>query len=76
MRFHVEGHSAALMRFLGLKRATLYINRFPCRYQVGPGRCEGCDVLLPKMLPKGAQLTVIVREGPGQPATKLVYQGE
>lgn len=52
VRSHVEGHAAALMRMEGASDATLFINRIPC-----PGTI-GCNAMLPRMLPEGAQLTV------------------
>jgi hypothetical protein len=48
-RTHVEGHAAAVMRMEGLQEATLYINNPPC---------PSCTKLLPRMLPKGAELTI------------------
>jgi hypothetical protein len=62
---HVEAHSAALMRQQGLKDATLYINQVPCT-----GR-NGCDVLLPRLLPEGAQLHVYGPNGFRQTYTGL-----
>ncbi len=56
IRSHVEAHAAALMRLGGIDRAALYINRGPC------GGLTGCNAMLPRMLPEGAQLTVF---GPG-----------
>lgn len=54
---HVEAHAAAQMHLTGTKEATLYINRIPC-----PGR-NGCDRLLPRMLPPGAKLTIYGPDG-------------
>jgi SCP1.201-like deaminase len=55
MRTHVEGHAAALMRELGIKRATLYINN--------PAICPDCRTYLPSMLPPGATLKIILPDG-------------
>ena len=49
---HVEVHAAALMRRLHLGSAALVINGVPCQ---GPA---GCESVLPRLLPSGAQLTV------------------
>jgi hypothetical protein len=54
--FHVEAHSAQIMRLENLESATLRINRIPCA--VGPG----CANSLPSMLPEGARLRIL---GPG-----------
>jgi hypothetical protein len=56
IRTHVEGQAAALMRELGIKRATLYINN--------PEICPGCATYLPRMLPPGATLDVVLPSGP------------
>lgn len=56
-RAHVEGHAAAIMRQQQLDEATLYINKEPC------GGVQGCDCLLPRMLPKGSQLRVVGPDG-------------
>jgi hypothetical protein len=53
---HVEAHAAAQMRLTGTMDATLYLNRVPC-----PGR-NGCDRLLPRMVPPDGKLTIY---GPG-----------
>lgn len=52
-RAHVEGQAAAIMRNQGLEEATLYINNSPC------GGVQGCEYLLPRMLPEGSQLRVV-----------------
>ena len=52
VRSHVEAHAAAVMRMEGLSEATLYINRIPC------ASVNGCNAMLPRMLPEGARLTV------------------
>lgn len=57
IKSHVEAHAAAVMRRDGLDEATLAINRTPC-----PGR-TGCDAMLPRMLPPGAQLHVYGPDG-------------
>ena len=49
IKSHVEAHAAAVMRQQGLKDATFYINRIPC------SGVRGCDAMLPRMLPEGAQ---------------------
>lgn len=51
---HVEGHAAALMRQEGIKEATLFINNTPCR---------SCVPNLPRMLPSGATLNVVLPDG-------------
>jgi hypothetical protein len=51
---HVEGHAAALMRQEGIKEATLFINNAPCR---------SCVPNLPRMLPSGATLNVVLPDG-------------
>jgi hypothetical protein len=56
-RSHVEAHAAAIMRVLGLKDATLYINEAPCSYPR-----VGCEANLGDMVPPGARLEV---EAPG-----------
>jgi len=52
---HVEGHAAALMRQSGLTEATVYINN--------PAICDSCVRLLPRMLPSGSRLTVVLPNG-------------
>jgi nucleic acid/nucleotide deaminase of polymorphic system toxin len=52
---HVEGHAAALMRQQGITDGTLYINN--------PEICVSCTKLLPKMLPPGATLRVVLPDG-------------
>jgi hypothetical protein len=52
---HVEGHAAALMRQKGIMEATLEINN--------PEICVSCDRLLPKMLPPGATLNIVLPDG-------------
>jgi hypothetical protein len=54
---HVEAHAAAQMRLTGSMNVTLYINRRPC-----PGR-NGCERLLPRMVPPGGTLTVYGPDG-------------
>ena len=58
---HVEAHTAATMRELNIQRGVLYINREPC----GPATDfrAGCEFMLPKMLPEGAELQVIGPNG-------------
>lgn len=51
---HVEGHAAAIMRQLELTEATLEINN--------PNVCDGCMQNLPKMLPSGSTLYVVLSE--------------
>lgn len=52
---HVEGHTAALMRRLNApRRVTLLVSRDPC------GGEYGCDTMIPRVLPKGSQITVYV----------------
>lgn len=53
-RDHVEGHAAATMHELDIKKATLYIDN---------GLCESCEQLLGTMLPKGSKLTVVSPTG-------------
>jgi hypothetical protein len=52
---HAEGQAAALMRHLGINRGTLYINN--------PVICSKCAQNLPKMLPRGATLDVVLPNG-------------
>jgi hypothetical protein len=54
-RTHVEGHAAATMRTSGLNKATLYINN--------PKICASCTRHLPKMLPSGSQLKIVLPDG-------------
>jgi hypothetical protein len=54
-RTHVEGHAAAAMRSQGVKSGTLYINN--------PEICVACTKLLPRMLPPGSQLKVVLPDG-------------
>lgn len=63
---HVEAHAAAAMRLQRVNRATLYINRIPCADAKPPG----CHLMLPRMLPEGAELTVYGPDG-----FKWVYRG-
>jgi hypothetical protein len=49
---HVEGHAAALMRQQGITEGTLSINN--------PKICDSCMDSLPKMLPPGATLSVVL----------------
>ena len=56
-RTHVEGHAAAAMRQQGLSEATVYINN--------PQICPSCSRLLPRMLPPGSRLTVVLPDGTG-----------
>lgn len=49
---HVEAHAAARMRQGRIRSACLVVNNEPC---AGP---LGCRVLLPRLLPPNAQLTV------------------
>jgi hypothetical protein len=51
---HVEGHAAAQMRTTGAQRGVLDINKDPCT----AGSGGGCNGLLPRMLPEGAELTI------------------
>jgi hypothetical protein len=55
--FHVEAHTAQVMRTEGAQQATLLINKAPCA--VGPG----CANNLPAMLPPGARLRVVGPDG-------------
>jgi hypothetical protein len=63
---HVEAHAAAVMRLQRVNKATLYINRIPCADAKPPG----CHLMLPRMLPEGAELTVHGPDG-----FKWVYRG-
>ena len=47
---HVEGHAAAILHNRRILRATLLIEKEPCR---------ACDPMLPWMLPPGARLEVV-----------------
>jgi SCP1.201-like deaminase len=66
IKSHVEAHAAAVMRLERIKDATLYINRIPC----ADARPPGCHLMLPRMLPEGATLTVHGPDG-----FKWVYRG-
>lgn len=48
---HVEGHAAALMHQNGWSSGILYINNLPC---------TSCTSNLPKMLPSGSTLRIVV----------------
>jgi len=61
-RTHAEGHAAAIMRIEGIKEARLEINN--------PTICPNCDKLLPKMLPEGSRLEVVLPDG-----TSRIYEG-
>jgi hypothetical protein len=54
-RAHVEGHAAALMRDHKITHGTLYINN--------PTICDSCVKLLPRMLPPGSTLDVVLPGG-------------
>jgi hypothetical protein len=54
-RTHVEGHAAAVMQQQGLVEATVYINNLQI--------CPSCSSLLPRMLPPGSSLTVVLPNG-------------
>lgn len=54
-RSHVEGHAAALMRQHKITHGTLYINN--------PTICDPCAKLLPRMLPPGSILDVVLPSG-------------
>jgi len=54
-KLHVEGQAAALMWQQGIEDATLSINN--------PEICDSCVSLLPRMLPPGATLRVILPNG-------------
>lgn len=64
IKTHVEAHVATLMRKGDLKQAELWINQLPC------DGLRGCDRMLPRMLPEGAELTV---HGPGD--VVQIYKG-
>ena len=57
IKSHVEAHAAAHMRQNSIRDGVLYINRAPC-----PGG-TGCEAMLPRMLPEGAQLRVLGPNG-------------
>ena len=54
-RSHVEGHAAALMWQEDFTDGTLYLNN--------PEICDPCLALLPRMLPPGATLQVVLPDG-------------
>src|SRR5262249_44671936 len=62
---HVEGHAAMIMHDQGLKKAILYINN---------DLCKACQQNIERMLPPGAELTVIVIQD-GKPKPPKVYVG-
>jgi hypothetical protein len=47
---HVEGHAAAVMHNRKISRASLLIEKGPCR---------ACDPAIPRMLPPGSRLEVV-----------------
>jgi hypothetical protein len=59
---HVEGHAAALMRQLGVSEAWVEINN--------PDICGSCMNLLPRMLPPGAKLHVVLPD-----RTEVLFEG-
>jgi hypothetical protein len=52
---HVEAHAAAIMRLEKLGEGTLVLNRSPCQ------GINLCSHLLPRMVPKGSTMIVIVK---------------
>ena len=61
-RTHVEGHAAALMRQEGYTEGTLILSN--------PDICVRCMSLLPRMLPPGSTLHVVLPD-----KTVIDYQG-
>jgi nucleic acid/nucleotide deaminase of polymorphic system toxin len=57
-RAHAEGQAAAIMRDQAIEEATLYVNNAPCLGQ------QGCDSMLPRMLPEGSELRVVAQDSP------------
>ncbi|MGH9153900.1 MAG: DddA-like double-stranded DNA deaminase toxin [Acidimicrobiales bacterium] len=59
---HVEGHAAAVMHQRGIKKATLIIEKMPCKgcdkSTLASGRRRGSPNIS-AMLPKGSRLTVV-----------------
>lgn len=55
---HVEAQAAAYMRMNNRRTASLYVNKRPCRTEP-----DGCALVLPKLLPPGARLTVFGPDG-------------
>jgi SCP1.201-like deaminase len=56
LRAHVEAQAAAEMRLNGIREAELYLNRIPC---LNPASASNsCELMLERMLPEGAKLTV------------------
>lgn len=60
---HVEGHAAALMRQLKIDEGTLEINN--------PQICVSCEKNLPKMLPPGSTLHIVLPNW-----TRIDFHGE
>ena len=58
---HVEGHASAIMHQEGLTDATLFINN--------PAVCASCTSNLPRMLPSGSNLNVVLPDGTVVPFT-------
>jgi len=54
-RSHVEGHAAALLQQQNINEGTLFINN--------PTICSSCSRLLPRMLPSGTMLNVVLPDG-------------
>lgn len=54
-KVHVEGHAAAIMQQQEINEGTLFINN--------PKICVSCDKLLPRMLPPGVTLNVVLPDG-------------
>jgi hypothetical protein len=67
---HLEAKLAARMRREQVTQAVVLINNPPCDYEP-----YGCEKILSRLLPIGAQLTVYVRDDDGQVRLWRTYTG-
>ncbi|MGW0434023.1 DddA-like double-stranded DNA deaminase toxin [Micromonospora sp. NPDC003197] len=67
---HLEAKLAARMRHEQVTHAVVLVNNPPCDYDP-----YGCDRILCRLLPVGAQLTVYVRDDDGQVRLWRTYIG-
>ncbi|MFG1955926.1 DddA-like double-stranded DNA deaminase toxin [Micromonospora sp. NPDC048830] len=67
---HLEAKLAARMRREQVMHAVVLTNNPPCDYEP-----YGCEKILSRLLPAGAQLTVYVRDDDGQVRLWRTYRG-
>lgn len=68
---HVESHAAAVMRRMGGEQhLVLLVSREPCDNRPG-----GCEIALPKIIPRGSSLTVFVTRPGEEPRFYGSYEG-